>query len=222
MEGPTTGGGTPPRQAREQSSRATLRFVLSVAVALAAVLLLYVLNPGIFSAPVVATPQVSASPTPTPTPRPKPRRSYPYIGGTRRIDNVLIKVVRVQYTHGSGTDQANQGNVYAVVTLRIENQRGQDYSFVPNVNCGLPLTCNFYVLDRQGEKNPPVRYDPYHTALRAVVLQDGGYQIGSYTFEVPERDARAHTLQLLYYHDPIADANSVAHWLLQKAPTHGR
>jgi hypothetical protein len=78
------------------------------------------------------------------------------------------------------------------------------------------------VTDSQGEKNPPMPYDPYHTGLRAVVLRDGGYQQGSYTFEVPERDVKTHGLQLLYYHDPLGDANNVKHWLLEPRPKNGR
>ena len=30
------------------------------------------------------------------------------------------------------------------------------------------------------------------------------------------------TLQLLYYHDPFGDANSVVHWELRSPPNHGR
>lgn len=199
-----------------------MRFLLSIAVALAAVLALYLFQPGLFSVPAIATPRV-IPPKATPTPRPSPPR-YPDIGEARRIDNIVIKLMNVQYTRGSGAMQANQGDVYAVVTLRFENLRGQDYTFVPSipsVTCGLPY-CNFFILDSQGEKNPPIRYDPYHTALRSVVLQSGGYQQGSYTFEVPERDALAHMLQLLYYHDPVADANGVAHWILKEEPLHGQ
>ena len=72
--------------------------------------------------------------------------------------------------------------------------------------------------DSLGEKNPPVPYDPEHTHLRAVVLQDGGRQQGSYTFEVPEHDVQTHALQLLYFHDPVLDAGSVKHWLLTWPP----
>src|SRR5437588_1716229 len=52
---------------------------------------------------------------------------------------------------------------------------GQDYGFVPDVTCAVQY-CHFYVRDSQGEKNPPTPYDPYHTRLRAVVLQDAGHQ----------------------------------------------
>ena len=210
---------TPPAPSRRRLSpgRATLRFVLSIAVALAAVGALYLFWPNLFAAPSAATPPLPP-PRATPTPRPAPPR-YPHIGQAHRVDNVLIRLVGVQYTHGSGANQANQGDTYAIVTLRIQNERGQDYTFVPNVACLLPY-CNFYILDAQGEKNPPIHYDPYHTALRAVVLQNGGYQLGSYTFEVPERDVQNQTLQLLYYHDPLGDANNVAHWILKEATTH--
>lgn len=202
---------------RVPRSRATLRFVLSIAVALAAVAALYLFSPGLFSGPVTATPRVPPRATPTPVP-PPPR--FPDIGEAHRVDNVVIQLVGVQYTRGNGANEANQGDTYAIVTLRIENERGQDYTFVPNVTCLLPY-CNFYILDRQGEKNPPIHFDPYHTGLRAVVLQNGGYQVGSYTFEVPERDVKSHTLQLLYYHDPLGDANNVAHWLLKEEAAHG-
>ena len=200
--------------------RSTIRFVLSVAVALAAAVSLYLLQPGWFAAPVTAVPKTGPTAVPSPTPKPKPV-TYPYLGDTERVDNVWLTPLDVSYTRGSGANQANMGDVYAIVTMRIENHRGQDYGFVPNTNCLIQL-CNFYVHDSQGEKNPPVAFDPYHTHLRAVVMQDGGHQVGSVTFEVPAHDAEAHSLQLLYYHDPFADANSVVHWQLQYLPRHGR
>jgi hypothetical protein len=202
--------------------RSTVRFVLSIAVAVAAAFALYVLQPSWFTAPAVAGPRGGprAVPSPTPTPRP-PVPHLHYLGQQQSVDNVAITPLAVTYTRGSGADAANKGYVYAIVTLLIVNHRGQDYGFVPNVTCPVQY-CNFYVRDGQGEKNPPTPYDPYHTRLRAVVLQDGGLQEGSLTFEVPERDVKTHRLQLLYYHDPFGDANGVVHWELRYPPHHGR
>jgi hypothetical protein len=205
--------------------RSTRRLVLSIAVALAAAFALYLFQPGWFTAPANATPGTSPAATATPTPRPRPRRDF-YLGQAHMVDNLEVTPIQVTYTRGSGDHVANHGDIYAIVMLRFVNRIGgsHDYTLVPDGNCmvGLLPTCHFYVTDSHGEKNPPIPYDPYHTGLRAVVLQDGGYQIGSYTFEVPERDVKMHTLQLLYYHDPIGDANNVKHWLLELRPTHGR
>lgn len=200
--------------------RSTVRFVLSIAVALAAAFALYVLQPGWFSAPAAVGPRAGPRALPSPTPRPRPPRDH-YLGEQQSVDSVAITPLGVTYTRGSGGDAANKGYVYAIVTLRIVNHRGQDYPFVPNVSCPIQY-CNFYVRDGQGEKNPPMPYDPYHTRLRAVVLQDGGHQEGSFTFEVPEHDVRAHTLELLFYHDPFGDANNVLHWELRYSSAHGR
>ena len=197
----------------------TVRFVLSIAVAVAAVFALYTLQPGWFTAPAAAGPHGSAV-APTPKPKASHLRMH-YLGQRQSVDNVAITPIEVTYTRGSGSDVANAGYVYVIVTLRIVNHRGQDYGFVPNVNCAVQY-CNFYVRDSLGEKNPPTPYDPYHMRLRAVVLQDGGHQQGSLTFEVPDRDVKAHTLQLLYYHDPFGDANNVLHWELRPPPNYGR
>ena len=200
--------------------RSTMRLVVSIAVAMVAALALYTLQPSWFTAPAAARLHGGVRAVPAP----KPKSHLPhlhYLGQQQRVDNVAITPVHVTYTRGSGSEVANTGYVYVIVTLRIVNQRGQDYGFVPDVTCAVQY-CHFYVRDSQGEKNPPTPYDPYHTRLRAVVLQDGGHQQGSLTFEVPERDVQAHTLQLLYYHDPLGDANSVVHWELRPPPKHGR
>jgi hypothetical protein len=200
--------------------RSTMRFVVSIAVAVGAALALYTVQPSWFTAPVAA--RLHGGPRAVPTPRPKTHLPHlHYLGQQQRVDNVAITPVNVTYTRGHGSGEANKGYVYVIVTLRIVNHRGQDYGFVPDVNCAVQW-CHFYMRDSQGEKNPPTPYDPYHTRLRAVVLQDGGHQQGSLTFEVPERDVQAHTLQLLYYHDPLGDANSVVHWELRPPPNHGR
>ena len=211
--GPELNGFGPPR-------RSTMRFVVSIAMAVIAALALYTLQPSWFTAPAAA--RLHGGVRAVPTPRPKSHLPHlHYLGQQLRVDNVAITPVHVTYTRGSGSEVANTGYVYVIVTLRIVNQRGQDYGFVPDVTCAVQY-CHFYVRDSQGEKNPPTPYDPYHTRLRAVVLQDGGHQQGSLTFEVPERDVQAHTLQLLYYHDPLGDANSVVHWELRRPPNHGR
>ncbi len=203
------------------SRRSTVRFVLSIAVALAAAFALYLFQPGWFSAPAAAVPQTGPTPTPTPTPRPQPPH-FPYLGQPRHFDKYILTPLSVRYTRGSDGNVANQGDVFVVVMLQYRNTSNGDLTLVPTVNCGLPY-CNFYVLDSQGEKNPPIRYDPYHTGLRPVVLQANGYQEGSYTFEVPERDVgKTHALQLLFYPDPLTDANNVKHWYLEYAPKHGR
>ena len=199
--------------------RSTARFVLSIAVAVAAALALYALRPSWFRAPSAAGPRGGVRALPSPTPKPK-RHPLHYLGEQQSVDNFAITPIDVTYTRGSGSDVANRGYVYVIVTLRIVNHRGQDYGFVPNVNCPVQY-CNFYVRDSLREKNPPTPYDPYHMRLRAVVLQDGGYQQGSLTFEVPDRDVQAHTLQLLYYHDPFGDANNVVHWELRYPSNRG-
>lgn len=201
------------------SRRSTVRFVLSILVALALAFALYLFEPGWFSAPVAAGPQTAPQPTPTPTPKPRPPR-LPYLGEARHFDKYVLTPLSVRYTSGNGATAANVGNVFVVVTLRYANVSGADFTLIPTVNCGLPY-CNFYVLDSQGEKNPPVAFDPYHTRLRPVVLTPGGHEEGSYTFEVPEHDVKTHSLQLLYYPDPLADANNVKHWLLEYPPKHG-
>ncbi len=218
---------TPPSEGIEYESsalagrRRTARFLLSVGVALAAALAVYVLQPHWFAATSATTPPGKPTATPSATPRPKPE-PLPHLGDTQRVDNIAITPLDVTYTRGSDAMQANKGDVYAVVTIEFVNRTGGDYTFVPNANCSLPYQCNFYVLDSLLEKNPPVSYDPFHTKLRPVLLADGGRQIGSYTFEVPERDAQAHTLELLYYHSLLLDANNVKRWLLVKPPAHGR
>ncbi len=201
--------------------RSPLRLALSLGLAAAAIILLYLNQPGWFSAPVaVIAPRNPTHPTPAPqpSPTPKPQVRDPYIGGWRDYNGVRITVLGVSYTYGSGLDQANKGNVYAVVRLRFENHSGSDYPLIPNVNCQLPLYCNFYVNDSQGEKNPPLPYDPTHTHLRAVVLQDKGYEEGSYTFEVPDHDrfSRSQPLQLLYYPAPLYAADTIYRWILQE------
>ncbi len=203
--------------------RSPLRLALSLGLAAAAIILLYVNQPGWFAAPVaVIAPLNPAHPTPAPqpSPTPKPQVRDPYIGELQvdNINGVRITLVDVHYTYGSGADQANKGNVYAVVRLRFENRSGGDYPLVPNVNCQLGYNCKFFVRDNQGEKNPPLPYDPDHTHLRAVVLQDKGYEEGSYTFEVPDRDRfnRAQPLQLLYYPNPLTAADTIYRWILQE------
>jgi len=206
--------------------RSTLRLVLSVALALAVAFALYVFQPGWFSGTGGTggtEPRASAVPPlppPTPTP-PPPVPPYPYLAEGHTIDNVRVTPLEVMYTRGSGVNAANAGNTYAIVMLRVENRSSTDYPLIPTVPCQLaPLVpnCFFYVLDGQHEKNPPIPYDPFHTALRQVILQQGGQQAGSYTFEVPTRDIATHTLQLLWYHSPVTDANSVFHWCLERRP----
>lgn len=197
--------------------RPTLRLVLSIALALAAVLALYTFQPGWFAVPAAAP--VHHTPAPTATARP-PVQPYLYIGDEQRFENVSITPLSVNYTYGSGAMQANRGDVFAIVMLLIVNHTGADYTLASSVGCTLPY-CNYFVSDSLGEKNPPVNYDPNRTRLRSVVLQDGGHQIGSYTFEVPERDARDHLLQLLYYPNPVLDTSIVKRWLLEPRPRHG-
>ncbi len=203
--------------------RSPLRLALSLGLAAAAIILLYTSQPGWFAAPVaVVAPRIPTHPTPAPqpSPTPKPQVRDPFIGGAQvdSIHGVRITLLGVHYTYGSGADQANKGNVYAVVRLRFENHSGSDYPLVPNINCQLPLSCYFYVNDSQGEKNPPLPYDPTHTRLRAVILQDKGYEEGSYTFEVPDRDRfnRSQPLQLLYYPNPLTAADTIYRWILQE------
>jgi len=193
---------------------------LAVSVAVAVLLGVLAAFSGLLVRPVVPTPVASAQPTPTPAPTPKPKVPDPAIGGSQTVDNIKITLLGARYTYGSDALRANVGNIYAVVMLRIENRQGVDYPFSPNVTCQLG-NCNFYLRDSQGEKNPPVVYDPYHTHLRAVVLQPGGVQRGSYTFEIPEHDRAAHDLRLLYYPSPLFDANTVYHWNVTEATTHG-
>ncbi len=229
---------TPPPTTRRDSTgmngfgprqRSPLRFVLSTAIALGLVALLYLSQPGWFTTRIItgagpsAAPTAGPTPPPTPTPKPKPAPPLEGIGGSHiSPDNIKITLTNVQYTRGGDGRVANQGDTFAVVTLLIENQQSQDYGLQPNVSCGLRLFCNFYVQDTQGEKNPPVPFDPYHTALRAVVLQPHGHTKGSYTFEVPENDAAAGRLELLWYYQPLADANNVQHWKLPEDRSHGR
>ena len=219
---PTGTNGFGPRR------RSPLRFVLSTGVALGIVAILYLFQPNWFTTRIITGaapgPTSVAGPTPTPTPTPKPKPAPPLegIGGSHMSpENIKITLEDVQYTRGGDGRVANQGDTFAVVTLLIENQQNQDFALQPNVSCGLRLFCNFYVQDTQGEKNPPVPFDPYHTALRAVVLQPRGHTKGSYTFEVPENDAAAGRLELLWYYQPLADANNVQHWKLPEDHSHG-
>lgn len=200
--------------------RTTLRLLLSIALALAAALALYLFQPGWFANPSAAPAHSHHTPVPTATPKPKVP-PVPYLGEEQHFDNVSITPLDVTYTRGSGLLQANTGNVFAIVMLRIVNHTGTDYTLQPNVPCVIPY-CNYFAVDTLGEKNPPVPYDPYHIHMRAVVLQDGGQQVGAYTFEVPERDAKAHALKLLYYPNPVLDATIVKQWLLAWPPRHGR
>ncbi len=220
---------TPYRQERDSSQsdrfgglgprrRSVRRLALSVAAA--AALGLVAELTGLLAQPVVTTPAISAQPTPTPAPTPKPKVPDPAIGGSQTVDNIKITLLGARYTYGSAATRANVGNIYTVIMLRIENRQGVDYPFSPNVTCQLG-NCNFYLRDSQSEKNPPVAYDPYHTHLRAVVLQPGGVQQGSYTFEVPEQDRIAHDLRLLYYPSPLFDANTVFHWNVTGTTKHG-
>src|SRR5690242_2968074 len=156
--------------------RSIRRLILSIAVALAAALALYVFQPSWFSAPANATPHTSgpATTTPTPPPTPRPPREF-YLGQPRVVENIEIIPQQVTYTRGSGDHVAHRGNVYAIVTLRFVNRNGgsHDFTLLPDANrmVGLLPACHFYVTDSHGEKNPPIPYDPYHTGLRAVVLQ---------------------------------------------------
>jgi hypothetical protein len=199
--------------------RPVVRLVASIGAAVLAVILLYLWQPGWFAAPSGAQPPPHNTPPPTPTPTPKPP-ALPYLGQERRVDSIAVTPITVTYTHGNGVQQANRGNIYAIVTLLFVNHSGHDWVLAPNVNCTLPL-CTFYLADSLGEKNPPVAFDPFRTRLRAVILQDNGRQEGSVTFEVPERDVKAHSLQFLYYPNPVFDANSVKTWLLVPPPMHG-
>jgi hypothetical protein len=208
--------------------RSPLRFVLSTGIALGLIAILYLSQPGWFTTRIITgaapgpTPTAGPTPPPTPTPKPKPAPPLEGIGGSHLSpDSIKITLEDVQYTRGGDGRVANQGDTFAVVTLLIENQRNQDWDLTPNVTCGFNL-CNFYVQDTQGEKNPPVSFDPYHTALRAVVLQPRGHHKGSYTFEVPESDAAAGRLELLWYYQPFTDANNVQHWQLPRDQSHGR
>ncbi len=219
---PTGTNGFGPRR------RSPLRFVLSTGIALGLVVILYLAQPGWFTTRIItggglgSAPTAGPTPPPTPAPKPKPVPPVEGIGGSHLSpNNIKITLEDVQYTRGGDGRIANQGDTFAVVTLLIENQENQDWNLTPNVTCGLSL-CNFYVQDTQGEKNPPVPFDPYHTALRAVVLQSRGHTTGSYTFEVPERDAAAGRLELLWYYEPLADANNVQHWKLPEDRSHGR
>lgn len=140
---------------------------------------------------------------------------YPYLGETRGSnDGILITPLSVSYTPGDRGTLANKGYLFAIVTLRIQNARAGDYAFLPAVNCLVQVSCNFYIRDSFGEKNPPVLYDPQHTGLRGVVLQPHGQQVGSYTFEVPKSDVQNGSLQLLWYPNPVSDANFLVHWWL--------
>ncbi len=220
---PTGTNGFGPRR------RSTVRFALSTGIGLALVAVLYLSQPEWFSASSlpghaeVPKPTTVARPQPTATPMPKPKPSDPYIDGWHASpDNVKITLLGVHYTPGDNGRLANRGNVFAIVTLRVQNLQGKDYAFSPNVNCQLQTGCNFYVQDDQGEKNPPIPYDPLHTALRAVVLQPSGLQEGSYTFEVPKRDENSDKLVLLWYPSPFLAPDTLYHWILTGDPHHGR
>jgi len=206
------------------SRRSAVRFALSVGVAIVAVLAIHLYQPGWFTASALPAPGPTAGPkqqpTAPPTPRPKP--ADPYIGGWHvSADNIKVTLLDVQYTRGDNGRLANRGNVFAIVTLRVQNLQGKDYAFSPNVNCQLQTTCNVYAQDNQGEKNPPIPYDPTHTALRAVVLQPSGLQEGSYTFEVPARDEHTDHLRLLWYPSPLLAPDTLYHWILTGDPHHG-
>jgi hypothetical protein len=223
---PTDTNGFGPRR------RSNARLLFSVGIAATAFLALRLYQPDWFSASALPggnpAPTALAGPVATPTPAPTPKPpSYPYIGGsqTSSENSTIVKITLrdVQYAPGGNGRVANKGNVFVVVTLRIENrQQGKDYPFSPNVNCQLQTTCNFYVQDNQGEKNPPIPYDPAHTALRAVVLQPGGRQEGSYTFEVPARDAHTDRLRLLWYPSPLLAPDTIYHWILTGDRRHER
>jgi len=200
--------------------RPLVRLVASLAAAVLAVALLYLWQPGWFAAPSSAQPPPQHTAPPTPTPAPK-APALAYLGQERRVDNIAVTPISVTYTHGNGTQQANHGDIYAIVTVLFVNHSGHDWVLSPNFNCILPL-CSFYLVDSLGEKNPPVAFDPFRTRLRAVILQDNGRQQGSVTFEVPEHDVVAHTLQFEYYPSPVFDANNVRTWLLVPPPKHGR
>lgn len=216
-----------------RGQRSPRRLALSLLSAVVLALLLHAWQPGWFAVPAVATivgrvgaPAAGTANPATPVPSPVPTSAAQatlaheaYIGRALLVDNLRVTLLGVRYTRGMGAEQANTGNIYAVVMVKFENlnHQGNDYSLVPNVPCGLPY-CNFYLRDGQGEKNPPVPYDPYHTHMRAVVLQDGGMEQGSYTFEIPARSASTHAMQLLYYPSPLGDANNVHHWIVAEEP----
>jgi hypothetical protein len=205
---------------RLSAQRPLIRLLATLGAAILIVALLYAWQPGWFAAPSSAQPPPQHAPTPTATPAPKPP-SLAYLGQERRVDNIAVTPITVTYTHGNGVQQANHGNIYAIVTMLFVNHSGHDWVLSPNFNCILPL-CSFYLLDSLGEKNPPVTFDPFRTRLRAVILQDNGRQEGSVTFEVPEHDVKTHSLQFLYYPSPVFDANNVKTWLLLPPPKHGR
>jgi len=205
------------------SRRSAVRFALSVGVAIVAVLAIHLYQPGWFTASALPAPGPTAQPGPTatPAPPPRPKPSDPYVGGSHvSADNIKVTLLDIQYTSGGGGRVPNKGNTFAIVRLRVENLQGKDYPFLPNVNCQLQVGCNFYVQDDQGEKNPPIPYDPFNTALRAVVLQPGGQQDGSYTFEVPARDKDSDRLKLLWYPQPLIAPDTLYHWILESDPHH--
>lgn len=200
------------------------RLVFNLALAGAVVLAIYLWQPQWFSISQTISSMAhggakgTPTPPPTPTPTPKPTRvTYPYLGESWTVDSVQFTPLNVRYTYGSGGNHATVGDIYAVVMLRITNHQGGDYAVIPAPNCAV-LLCKFYIRDKEGRKYPPVNYDPLLTKLQTVILPAGSYVDGSYTFEVPAADARANALQLLYYHDPLTDANAVVRWNLAPRP----
>jgi len=195
----------------------TGRLVLSLIVALGLLFLLFHLQPSWFFAggTVVPTPVsgIIATPTPISTPKPVLPR-YPYIGQAALINSTSITPLGVQYSQGDNANKPNVGDVFAVVLLHIANHQDKDYNLVPNVPC-LLAACNFFIRDGEGRKNPPLPFNPYRTQLRSVVLAPGSSIDGSFTFEVPQSDAAYQTLQLLYYDNPIFNADSLTRWLLK-------
>jgi len=204
-----------------QRKVSTLRFIISLIAALSIVLAVFRLQPDWFSpnSNVVPTSVAGVAITPTPTFTPKLTSShYPYLGQGITIGNITILPLTMRYTYGSSANQPNVGNEFAVVMLRLVNHQDKDYDVIPNVPCPL-VTCNFYLRDSEGRKNPPLSYDPFRTQLRPVILQPSSAIEGSYTFEVPRYDAEHNSLQLLYYDNPLLNADSVTHWQLKVLPS---
>ena len=146
---------------------------------------------------------------------------YPSFGVPRMSsDGLQVTPLTATNTIGTGVHFVGQGLTYEVVTFRFENMRSSDITLQPETFCALQVTCHFYIRDSQGEKNPAVSFDPFHNNIRLVILQPHGYQIATITFAAPAVDAKAGNLQLLWYSNPVTDANALYHWALRPGESH--
>jgi hypothetical protein len=184
------------------------RMLLTIAVAVAVVGLVYLLRPSWFDTDSTYTLPIvpgtsTLGPRPTqPRPQPTPTLAIPRVGLTQHLDNVWVTPYHLERSQGGSGIFPNLGDEFLVVSLRIANKSDTDF----RVSAG-----DFMVLDSHGQIDPPLINDFTRRRIREVRLVPLGFTSGTLIFEVPKADTSA---ELIYQPDFLSPSKHKI-WILR-------